>query len=87
MIMGHPILRNDASGMEEQLVDGKNGYYLDSEDYEQVKTAIERMLNKKTTTDKKLASMSVKSYEISKAQEKNSYDKLADQVERAMNAQ
>ncbi len=34
MISGHPILRNDSSGMEKQLVPGKNGFYLESNSFD-----------------------------------------------------
>lgn len=86
MIAGHPILRNDSSGMEEQLVEGKNGYLLDSSDYEQVKAMIEKMLDKRKTTDKQLEKMSKASYDIALAQETHSYEKLAKHVKEALHA-
>lgn len=73
MISGHPILRNDSSGMEEQLIVGKNGLYLESRDFNQVVKTIETMLNKQKTPDSLLAKMSKKSYEIAKVQETHSY--------------
>ncbi|NTW61166.1 glycosyltransferase family 4 protein [Candidatus Saccharibacteria bacterium] len=76
MIMGHPILRNDSSGAEEQLVDGKNGYYLDSNDSNQVRDVIEKVLNRKKTTNKELEKMSSNSYEIAKEQESNNYSNI-----------
>ena len=81
MIAGHPILRNDSSGMKEQLIDGKNGYYLDTMDYMQVVEVIEKMLNKKKTSNKQLASMSKASYDISLEQEKTSYQQFMDEIE------
>src|SRR5262249_19582181 len=36
MLAGHPILRNDCSGVDEQLEDGRNGFLLDSGDFWQV---------------------------------------------------
>lgn len=84
MSAGHPILRNDCSGMEEQLVDGKNGYYLDSSDYEQVKQTLEKMLNRKKTPDLLLEQMSKKSYEISISQEKNSYLPMIETLREAL---
>ena len=45
MLAGHPVLRNDSSGMEEQLEDGKNGFYLDTNDFDQVVATIERVTN------------------------------------------
>jgi glycosyltransferase involved in cell wall biosynthesis len=73
MINGHPILRNDSSGIDEQLIDGKNGFYLESSDFNQVVKTLEEVLNKSKTTDKKLAAMSNISYNIAKQQEKNTY--------------
>lgn len=73
MISGHPILRNDSSGMAEQLQPGKNGFYLESKGYEQVVEVIEKVLNKSKTSDKQLAAMSRQSYKIAEKQEHNSY--------------
>lgn len=73
MAAGHPILRNDSSGMEEQLFENKNGYLLDSNDYDQVITTFEKLLNKKKTSDATLAAMSAYSNKIALQQEENSY--------------
>ncbi len=81
MTAGHPILRNDSSGMKEQLINGKNGYQLDSNDFMQVIEIIEKMLNKKKTTDQQLADMSKVSYEIAVAQENNTYRQFMDEIE------
>ena len=83
MIMGHPVLRNDCSGMEEQLIEGENGFYLDSNDFRQVVETIERMLNREKTTDPMLAAMSAKSYEIAKKQALVSYKPLIDSAHEA----
>ena len=47
MLAGHPILRNDCSGAEEQLEDGRNGFLLDTEDFWQVVETFERILNRR----------------------------------------
>ncbi len=47
MLMGHVVLRNDSAGMEEQLVDGKNGLFI-SDDIGQFANALEKLLNKST---------------------------------------
>lgn len=57
MVMGHVVLRNNSAGMEEQLVDGKNGYFIDHTDILQFATIIERLLNRQKTTDEALAKM------------------------------
>jgi glycosyltransferase involved in cell wall biosynthesis len=86
MAAGHPILRNDSSGMKEQLIDGKNGYYLDSENFDQVVETLEKILNREKTPNKKLASMSASSYKIATDQAKNSYDPLIDAALEAFGA-
>jgi glycosyltransferase involved in cell wall biosynthesis len=83
MITGHPVLRNDSSGMEEQLVDGENGFYLDSNDFRQLVSTIEKLMNRETTTDEMLAAMSAKSYEIAKKQALVSYKPLIDSAHEA----
>lgn len=80
MTAGHPILRNDSSGVDEQLEAGKNGFLLDSKDFDQVVKTIERVLNKSKTSDKSLALMSTRSYKIAASQEKNTYKPMADMV-------
>lgn len=51
MFMGHLILRNNSAGMEEQLKDGVNGYYIETTDIKQFSSLIEKLLNKKTTNE------------------------------------
>lgn len=63
---GHPVLRNDCSGYEEQLIDGVNGWKTSSEDWQGLVNAIEDILNKKKTTNVKLASMSMESAKIAR---------------------
>lgn len=79
MIAGHPVLRNDSSGMEEQLAPGKNGWYLDTNDFNQVVEVLETVLNKSKTSDQKLAAMSAVSYKMAKSQESNSYLKAIEE--------
>lgn len=80
MAAGHPILRNDSSGMEEQLIDGKTGMYLDSKDYEQVVDTLERILNKKKTTNAQLAEMSKQANKLALEQATKSYDSIINEV-------
>ena len=80
MIAGHPILRNDSSGMEEQLVNGENGYFLRSDSIASVVDTLEEVLNKKKTPNEKLAKMSTESYRIAKIQETNSYLKQIEEI-------
>ena len=80
MTAGHPIMRNDSSGMEEQLRPGKNGFYLDSKDYKQVIETIEKVLNLRQTSSELLAKMSRASYDIAKDQENNTYKPMIDEI-------
>lgn len=63
---GHPVLRNDCSGYEEQLVDGLNGWKTSTEDWQGLVNAIEEVLNKRKTSNQKLANMSKESVKIAK---------------------
>jgi len=73
MITGHPILRNDSSGFIEQLEPGKNGFVLETKDFMQIVETIEKLLDRKATSNETLAKMSKRSYEIARAQEDNTY--------------
>lgn len=84
MTAGHPILRNNSSGIEEQLVDGQNGYYLDSTDFQQIKGTIEKVLNKDTTSDKTLEGMSNFANNLAVQQENNTYDYLIEGTKAAL---
>jgi glycosyltransferase involved in cell wall biosynthesis len=64
MLMGHVVLRNNCAGMSEQLLVGKNGYFIDHTDIEQFAGVIEQLLNKKTTSNEQLLAMSRKSQDI-----------------------
>lgn len=72
MAMGHVVLRNASAGMKEQLIDGKNGYFIDSNDINQFAEVIEKILNKRTS-DSKLKDMGKKSQQIIGTYSKNSY--------------
>lgn len=80
MAAGHPVLRNDCSGMEEQLFEGKNGFYLDSKDFDQLINTFETVLHKEKTTNKALAEMSVYSHDVAMRQAQNSYDPMVAEI-------
>jgi len=80
MISGHPLLRKNVSGMEEQLEDGVNGYLLDANNFYNVLSTIERILNKKSTSNAKLLQMSKKSYNIARKFETISYDTIINEI-------
>jgi len=73
MSMGHIVLRNNSSGMEEQLVEGSNGYYIDHTDVNQVAAVIEKVLNIETNSNKDLFNMGLSSQKIITEYQNNSY--------------
>ncbi len=73
MKMQHFLLRNDSSGMEEQLIPGENGYFLDSNDLNQFVEVIEKVLNKKKTSNEQLLKMGQSSQELVRKYEDISY--------------
>lgn len=70
---GHPVLRNDCSGYEEQLIDGVNGWKTSTEDWQGLVNAIEEALNKSKTSNQKLADMSKHSVSIAKKYARSEY--------------
>ena len=64
MLMGHVLLRNNCAGVDEQLVDGENGYLIDHTNIIDIAENIEHLLNKETTPNDKLAKMSKKSHSM-----------------------
>jgi glycosyltransferase involved in cell wall biosynthesis len=83
MLAGHPILRNDCSGVDEQLEAGRNGYPLDSGDFWQVVETFERILNRGKTSNEQLAAMSARSHAIAMSQRDNRYETLIERVRSA----
>jgi glycosyltransferase involved in cell wall biosynthesis len=81
MLAGHPLLRNDCSGLQEQLEEGRNGFLLESGNFWQVVDTLERMLHRRKTTNEQLAAMSARSYEIASSHGQNNYDRLASLID------
>jgi glycosyltransferase involved in cell wall biosynthesis len=81
MLAGHPLLRNECSGLQEQLEEGRNGFLLESGNFWQVVDTLERMLHRRKTSNELLAAMSARSYEIALSQGQNNYDRLAGLIE------
>lgn len=72
MLMGHIVLRNDSAGIDEQLVDGKNGYFISS-DIPKFAQAIEKILNKNTSTNAVLGKMGLYSQGMMEEYANNKY--------------
>ncbi len=81
MFAGHPLVRNGCSGVDEQLIDGENGYLFNDKSFKSVVQTLERIHNREKTSDEKLAAMSAKSLEIAMKQEQNSFDPIVKQIE------
>jgi glycosyltransferase involved in cell wall biosynthesis len=73
MAAGHPIIRNQVSGFQEQLEEGKNGYYADENDFFKLVEVLEKVLNKNKTTNEELAKMSRVSFNKAMLQAEVSY--------------
>lgn len=73
MYMGHLVLRNNSAGMDEQLIEGKNGYFIDHTDINQFASRIEKILNKKTNSNTDLQKMGKTSQKIIEPYSKNTY--------------
>ena len=57
MCAGHVVLRNGSAGMEEQLDEGVNGFWIDSNNVRQFARVLESVLNKKTMADRRVQAM------------------------------
>lgn len=66
MSYGHPIIRNEAAGQEEQLIEGVDGFGVDSKDFAGLVSVIDRILDKNQTSSALLAKMSKESNKIAK---------------------
>lgn len=73
MFMGQVVLRNNSAGVDEQLQEGVNGYFLDHTDIVAMSEVLEKMLNKKKTSNNDLQAMSQASQRIISDFSKNDY--------------
>ncbi len=81
MLMGHVVLRNNSAGVDEQLNDGENGYFIDNTEINKFAKVIEKLLNKKTTPNEKLQKMGLTSQQMMQAFTKNSYLNQIEKIE------
>jgi glycosyltransferase involved in cell wall biosynthesis len=58
MVLGHVVLRNNTGGHTEQVRDGFNGFLFERGDILGLAKKLERLLNKRTTSNNTLAEMS-----------------------------
>jgi glycosyltransferase, family 1 len=84
MAFGHPIIRNDCYGQEEQLIDGGNGWAVQNDDYQTLCDAIEESLNLEKTSNDKLAKMSKVSEEIAEKATHSEYF-VIDEIKKVLN--
>ena len=84
MAFGHPIIRNDCYGQEEQLIDGGNGWAVRNDDYQTLCDVIEESLNLEKTSNDKLAKMSKVSEEIAEKATHSEYF-VIDEIKKVLN--
>ena len=84
MAFGHPIIRNDCYGQEEQLIDGGNGWAVRNDDYQTLCDTIEESLNLEKTSNDKLAKMSKVSEEIAEKATHSEYF-VIDEIKKVLN--
>lgn len=84
MAFGHPIIRNDCYGQEEQLIDGGNGWAVRNDDYQTLCDAIEESLNLEKTSNDKLTKMSKVSEEIAEKATHSEYF-VIDEIKKVLN--
>lgn len=72
MCMGHVVLRNNTAGVDEQLKENVNGYFIDHTDIAQFARQIEKILNKKTS-NQVLKKMGIASQQMVAKYNDNSY--------------
>ena len=84
MAFGHPIIRNDCYGQEEQLIDGGNGWAVRNDNYQTLCDAIEESLNLEKTSNDKLAKMSKVSEEIAEKATHSEYFAI-DEIKKVLN--
>jgi glycosyltransferase involved in cell wall biosynthesis len=53
--MSHPIIRNDTSGWQEQIIDGENGFKFSTLALDELTECIRRVLSKNTSNSELLA--------------------------------
>jgi GT2 family glycosyltransferase/glycosyltransferase involved in cell wall biosynthesis len=84
MAFGHPIIRNESSGQEEQLKPGENGWAVSTRNWWGLVETIEEVLNREKTSNEKLVKMSIKSVEIARSNRISEYC-IIDDVNKFLN--
>lgn len=73
MLMESIVLRNNAAGIDEQLSEGENGFYIDSDDISQFASILEQLLNKDKMSNSDLHKLGKKSKKIAEVFSNNKY--------------
>lgn len=81
MAFGHPIIRSEASGVDEQLRGGLTGWSVSTADLSTLVDAIEEILNKDKTSFEQLVKMSVASNKMAVENMSSSYAIINDIAE------
>ena len=80
MAFGHPIIRSEASGGEEQLNGGATGWSVNTENLSTLINSIEEILNRKNTPSSKLVKMSKESNKVARENIENDYLIIFDMI-------
>lgn len=73
MLAGHPVIRNECSGVDEQLEEGRNGFLARGDDFWHLVEVFETILNREKTSAEQLAAMSRRSHAMALAQGDRDY--------------
>lgn len=83
MAYGHPIIRSESSGCDEQLKVGVNGWLAKTTSWQSLVDNIEEIINKDKTSNDKLAAMSRESVKIAQENIDRKY-RLIDDIQRSL---
>lgn len=78
MAFGHPIVRSEASGVDEQLRPGVNGWGVSTDDWYGLVQTLEVILSRTSTSNEQLARMSKEAVSIAQASAARRYQMLDD---------
>lgn len=73
MLMGHVVLRNNSAGVDEQLIEGFNGFSIDHTNIKNMSKTIEKIANKTTFTNKHLSDLGAHSLQMMQDYTSHSY--------------
>lgn len=73
MLMGQAVIRNGSAGVDEQLIDGVNGLYIDHTNIKSISSAIEKIANKKKLSNDDLTKFGAQSLHMMQDYTRHTY--------------